>query len=162
MGSGHVMWIRPPPPPSGFYHAIPLPQLRLRGCRVGVVGLRMLWLCRPLGGVRVFANDCQERGEKRKRAVTGRGCFPISVQCINSPNARKFLSKVTARKFWSCLFGGKVKDSMRVSQQTLNKGFQDVMKRWGFKGQPATHDPVKTHRRPETISTSDVASQAWS
>ncbi|GAB5576848.1 39S ribosomal protein L3 [Prionailurus iriomotensis] len=39
-------------------------------------------------------------------------------------------------------------------------GFQGVMKRWGFKGQPATHGQTKTHRRPGAISTGDVA-RVW-
>ena len=34
------------------------------------------------------------------------------------------------------------------------------MKRWGFKGQPATHGQPKTHRRPGAISTGDVA-RVW-
>lgn len=36
---------------------------------------------------------------------------------------------------------------------SIGKGFQGVMKRWGFKGQPATHGQTKTHRRPGAIST---------
>ncbi|XP_051871622.1 39S ribosomal protein L3, mitochondrial [Pristis pectinata] len=35
-----------------------------------------------------------------------------------------------------------------VTAKTIGKGFQGVMKRWGFKGQPATHGQTKTHRRP--------------
>uniref|UniRef100_A0A3P8XBQ0 Large ribosomal subunit protein uL3m n=1 Tax=Esox lucius TaxID=8010 RepID=A0A3P8XBQ0_ESOLU len=37
-----------------------------------------------------------------------------------------------------------------VNNSTINigKGFQGVMKRYGFKGQPATHGQTKTHRRP--------------
>lgn len=31
---------------------------------------------------------------------------------------------------------------------SIGKGFQGVMKRWGFKGQPASHGQTKTHRRP--------------
>ncbi|XP_022264338.1 large ribosomal subunit protein uL3m isoform X4 [Canis lupus baileyi] len=40
-----------------------------------------------------------------------------------------------------------------VTAKTIGKGFQGVMKRWGFKGQPATHGQTKTHRRPGAIST---------
>lgn len=36
------------------------------------------------------------------------------------------------------------------------KGFQGIMKRWEFKGQPTTHGQKKTHRRSGAISTSDV------
>ena len=47
-----------------------------------------------------------------------------------------------------------------VTAKTIGKGFQGVMKRWGFKGQPATHGQPKTHRRPGAISTGDVA-RVW-
>ncbi|XP_032485711.1 39S ribosomal protein L3, mitochondrial isoform X2 [Phocoena sinus] len=47
-----------------------------------------------------------------------------------------------------------------VTAKTIGKGFQGVMKRWGFKGQPATHGQTKTHRRPGAISTGDVA-RVW-
>ncbi|XP_078520001.1 large ribosomal subunit protein uL3m [Lissotriton helveticus] len=39
-----------------------------------------------------------------------------------------------------------------ITAKTIGKGFQGVMKRWGFKGQPATHGQTKTHRRPGAIS----------
>uniref|UniRef100_A0A8C3AWL8 Large ribosomal subunit protein uL3m n=1 Tax=Cyclopterus lumpus TaxID=8103 RepID=A0A8C3AWL8_CYCLU len=35
-----------------------------------------------------------------------------------------------------------------VTAKSIGKGFQGVMKRYGFKGQPATHGQTKTHRRP--------------
>lgn len=38
-----------------------------------------------------------------------------------------------------------------VTAKTIGKGFQGVMKRWGFKGQPATHGQTKTHRRPGSL-----------
>lgn len=34
------------------------------------------------------------------------------------------------------------------------------MKRWGFKGQPATHGQTKTHRRPGCIGTQGMA-RVW-
>ena len=49
---------------------------------------------------------------------------------------------------------------MDVTAKTIGKGFQGVMKRWGFKGQPATHGQPKTHRSPGAISTGDVA-RVW-
>lgn len=33
----------------------------------------------------------------------------------------------------------------------IDRGFQGVMKRWGFSGMPATHGVTKTHRRPGNI-----------
>ncbi|XP_061443125.1 large ribosomal subunit protein uL3m isoform X2 [Rhineura floridana] len=44
-----------------------------------------------------------------------------------------------------------------VTAKTIGKGFQGVMKRWGFKGQPASHGQTKTHRRPGAISNTKVA-----
>ncbi|XP_068189014.1 large ribosomal subunit protein uL3m [Antennarius striatus] len=35
-----------------------------------------------------------------------------------------------------------------VTAKSIGKGFQGVMKRWGFKGQGASHGHTKTHRRP--------------
>ncbi|XP_077347636.1 large ribosomal subunit protein uL3m [Lithobates pipiens] len=39
-----------------------------------------------------------------------------------------------------------------VTAKTIGKGFQGVMKRWGFSGQPASHGQTKTHRRPGAIA----------
>ncbi|XP_044533980.1 39S ribosomal protein L3, mitochondrial [Gracilinanus agilis] len=47
-----------------------------------------------------------------------------------------------------------------VTAKTIGKGFQGVMKRWGFKGQPASHGQTKTHRRPGAIATGDIA-RVW-
>ncbi|NXE05280.1 RM03 protein, partial [Lophotis ruficrista] len=44
-----------------------------------------------------------------------------------------------------------------VTAKTIGKGFQGVMKRWGFKGQPASHGQTKTHRRPGAISTNKAS-----
>ncbi|EFN76611.1 39S ribosomal protein L3, mitochondrial [Harpegnathos saltator] len=38
-----------------------------------------------------------------------------------------------------------------IRGKTIDRGFQGVMKRWGFKGMPATHGVTKTHRRPGNI-----------
>lgn len=38
-----------------------------------------------------------------------------------------------------------------ITAKTIGKGFQGVMKRWGFKGQPASHGQTKTHRRPGSL-----------
>lgn len=42
-------------------------------------------------------------------------------------------------------------DVVDIRAKTVDRGFQGVMKRWGFKGQPATHGQTKTHRRPGNI-----------
>ncbi|KAK1117706.1 hypothetical protein K0M31_015649 [Melipona bicolor] len=38
-----------------------------------------------------------------------------------------------------------------IRGKTIDRGFQGVMKRWGFKGMPASHGVTKTHRRPGNI-----------
>ncbi|XP_030062324.1 large ribosomal subunit protein uL3m [Microcaecilia unicolor] len=43
-----------------------------------------------------------------------------------------------------------------VTAKTIGKGFQGVMKKWGFKGQPASHGQTKTHRRPGAVSTAGL------
>ncbi|KAK0082156.1 hypothetical protein PV325_010999 [Microctonus aethiopoides] len=42
-------------------------------------------------------------------------------------------------------------DVVDIRGKTMDRGFQGVMKRWGFKGMPATHGVTKTHRRPGNI-----------
>jgi len=45
----------------------------------------------------------------------------------------------------------KVGDYVDVQAKTIGHGFQGVVKRWGFKGGPASHGTTKWHRRPGTI-----------
>lgn len=42
-------------------------------------------------------------------------------------------------------------DFVNVAGVTINRGFQGVMKRWGFKGGRASHGVTKSHRRPGNI-----------
>ncbi|OQV21414.1 putative 39S ribosomal protein L3, mitochondrial [Hypsibius exemplaris] len=42
-------------------------------------------------------------------------------------------------------------DYVDVGAKTIDHGFQGVMKRWKFKGGPATHGATKFHRRPGSI-----------
>uniref|UniRef100_A0A3B4BLG4 Large ribosomal subunit protein uL3m n=1 Tax=Periophthalmus magnuspinnatus TaxID=409849 RepID=A0A3B4BLG4_9GOBI len=48
-----------------------------------------------------------------------------------------------------------------VTAKTIGKGFQGVMKRWGFKGQPATHGQTKTHRRPGASGPGGDPARVW-
>lgn len=43
----------------------------------------------------------------------------------------------------------------------IDRGFQGVMKRWGFKGMPATHGVTKTHRRPGNIGAGGGKARVW-
>jgi ribosomal protein L3 len=42
-----------------------------------------------------------------------------------------------------------------------DRGFQGVMKRWGFAGMPATHGQTKTHRRPGNIGGGGEKARVW-
>lgn len=48
-----------------------------------------------------------------------------------------------------------------ITATTIGKGFQGVMKRWGFKGQPATHGQTKTHRRPGASGPGGDPAKVW-
>lgn len=41
------------------------------------------------------------------------------------------------------------------------RGFQGVMKRWGFKGMPASHGVTKTHRRGGNIGAGGGKARVW-
>ena len=43
---------------------------------------------------------------------------------------------------------------------TKDKGFQGVMKRWGFHGMPASHGQTKTHRKMGNVASSGLA-RVW-
>ncbi|XP_012286876.1 39S ribosomal protein L3, mitochondrial [Orussus abietinus] len=42
-------------------------------------------------------------------------------------------------------------DYVDIRGKTMDRGFQGVMKRWGFHGMPASHGVTKSHRRPGNI-----------
>merc|ERR1712080_789 len=62
------------------------------------------------------------------------GC-PVTKNALLLPG-----TEITSRHF---MVGQKV----MVCGITIDQGFQGVMKRWGMKGQPATHGQSKTHRK---------------
>ncbi|XP_058791599.1 large ribosomal subunit protein uL3m [Phymastichus coffea] len=67
--------------------------------------------------------------------------------------ARFFVSPEAALQPGIPLFAThfKVGQYVDVRGKTIDRGFQGVMKRWGFHGMPATHGVTKTHRRPGNI-----------
>ncbi|XP_047042159.1 39S ribosomal protein L3, mitochondrial [Helicoverpa zea] len=52
-------------------------------------------------------------------------------------------------------------DYIDIRAKTLDRGFQGVMKRWGFKGMPASHGVTKTHRRPGNIGAGGEKARVW-
>ncbi|XP_055298649.1 39S ribosomal protein L3, mitochondrial [Sitodiplosis mosellana] len=55
----------------------------------------------------------------------------------------------------------RVGDFVDIRGKTVDRGFQGVMKRWGFKGMPATHGVTKTHRRPGNIGSGGAKARVW-
>ncbi|NXN07455.1 RM03 protein, partial [Indicator maculatus] len=84
----------------------------------------------------------REAGVPRKQKVT---TFSVTDDAIIKPGTPLYAAHFRP---------GQVVD---VTAKTIGKGFQGVMKRWGFKGQPASHGQTKTHRRPGAISTNKAA-----
>jgi large subunit ribosomal protein L3 len=48
-----------------------------------------------------------------------------------------------------------------VQARSKAKGFQGVMKRWGFKGQPKTHGTSLSHRSPGSIGMRKDPGKVW-
>ncbi|KAK9842200.1 hypothetical protein WJX81_000206 [Elliptochloris bilobata] len=48
-----------------------------------------------------------------------------------------------------------------VQGTTIGKGFQGVMKRWGFAGQPASHGNSKAHRKPGATGACQDPGKVW-
>ncbi|ELT91781.1 hypothetical protein CAPTEDRAFT_177551 [Capitella teleta] len=78
----------------------------------------------------------KEAGVPPKRKLTR---FLISPECAIQPG-----TPLSAMHF-------KVGDYVDVQAKTIGHGFQGVVKRWGFKGGPASHGPTKFQRRPGSI-----------
>lgn len=55
----------------------------------------------------------------------------------------------------------RVGDYLDVRAKTMDRGFQGVIKRWGFKGMPASHGVTKTHRRPGNIGGGGEKARVW-
>ncbi|CAH2067124.1 unnamed protein product, partial [Iphiclides podalirius] len=55
----------------------------------------------------------------------------------------------------------RVGDHIDVRAKTIDRGFQGVMKRWGFSGMPASHGVTKTHRRPGNIGAGGEKARVW-
>ncbi|CAB3230779.1 unnamed protein product [Arctia plantaginis] len=55
----------------------------------------------------------------------------------------------------------RVGDHIDIRSKTMDRGFQGVMKRWGFKGMPASHGVTKTHRRPGNIGAGGEKARVW-
>lgn len=61
-------------------------------------------------------------------------------------------------KFFVDIF--KEGEKVHITGTTKGKGFQGVVKRWGFRGGPASHGSM-FHRRPGSIGASSFPSHVW-
>lgn len=52
-------------------------------------------------------------------------------------------------------------DYVDVAAKTIDRGFQGVMKRWGFHGGPASHGTTKSHRRPGNTGGGGEKARIW-
>jgi len=55
----------------------------------------------------------------------------------------------------------KVGQRVEIFGHTIDHGFQGVMKRWGFKGMPATHGVTKSHRRGGNTGGGGEKARIW-
>ncbi|KAM9385251.1 large ribosomal subunit protein uL3m [Pholidichthys leucotaenia] len=62
--------------------------------------------------------------------------FPVSDNAIIKPGTPLYAAHFRPGQY------------VDITGKSIGKGFQGVMKRWGFKGQLATHGQTKTHRKP--------------
>ncbi|XP_039383974.1 39S ribosomal protein L3, mitochondrial isoform X1 [Mauremys reevesii] len=92
---------------------------------------------KPESALEVF----REAGVPPKQKTT---IFKVSDNAIIKPGTPLYAAHFRPGQF------------VDVTAKTIGKGFQGVMKRWGFKGQPASHGQTKTHRRPGAISNTNA------
>ena len=74
--------------------------------------------------------------------------FPVTENAVIQPGTPLTASHFSVGQ-WVDVFG-----------RTQERGFHGVMKRWGFRGMPATHGQTKTHRRPGNIGNKNIGVQA--
>lgn len=55
----------------------------------------------------------------------------------------------------------RVNDYVDVRGKTIDRGFQGVCRRHGFKGMPASHGVTKTHRRPGNVGAGGQKARIW-
>lgn len=90
----------------------------------------------PFQFTKAYCGLFNEAGLPPKRQLT---CFAVTPDAAIQPG-----TPLTAMHF-------RVGDYVDVQAKTIERGFQGVMRRWGFKGGPASHGTTKWHRRPGCI-----------
>jgi len=75
--------------------------------------------------------------------------FPVTENAVIQPGTQLTASHFSIGQ-WVDVFG-----------RSQERGFQGVMKRWGFKGMPATHGVTKSHRRPGCIGSGNAKARVF-
>jgi len=75
--------------------------------------------------------------------------FPVTENAILRPG-----TELTASHFT-------IGQNVDVLGRTIERGFQGGMKKWGFRGMPATHGVTKSHRRIGCIGSGRDKSRVW-
>ncbi|KAL0273529.1 UNVERIFIED_CONTAM: hypothetical protein PYX00_006163 [Menopon gallinae] len=100
----------------------------------------------PLTLTKEYCNLFAGSGVPPKSILTK---FPIHPEAIIQPGTPLYAAHF------------KVGDYVDVTGKTMDRGFQGVMKRWGFHGMPSSHGQTKTHRRPGNIGAGGDKSRVW-
>ncbi|XP_028254443.1 large ribosomal subunit protein uL3m [Parambassis ranga] len=89
---------------------------------------------------------CRNAGVPPKQKVT---TFAVSDNAIIKPGTPLYAAHFRPGQY------------VDVTAKSIGKGFQGVMKRWGFGGQPASHGQTKTHRRPGASGPGGDPAKVW-
>ncbi|XP_052817540.1 39S ribosomal protein L3, mitochondrial-like [Mya arenaria] len=110
------------------------PHWRGKGFGSVVVGALS---CTPFNFTKAYTNLFLEAGVPPKRIMSR---FWITPDAAVQPG-----TPLSVMHF-------KPGDYVDVSAKTVARGFQGVVKRWGYKGGPASHGATKFHRKPGSMS----------
>ena len=93
------------------------------------------------------AGHCAAAGLRDTKRVLAE--FRVSGDALLPPGAPLLASHFAPGQF------------VDVTGTSVGKGFQGVMKRWGFRGQPATHGTSKAHRSPGGTGACQDPGRVW-
>ncbi|GLC57031.1 54S ribosomal protein L3 [Pleodorina starrii] len=175
----------PAPPPQPTLEKRPLTDTSLRvGCIATKAGMTQEW---DEHGVRVpltvlWIDECQVVGVKTQQQH-GRYALMLGAghkrqKCMSPSEAgfflkaglpfKKLLAEWPVSEDALLPVGTHISAAHYVAGQRVDvtgwtkyKGFQGVMKRWGFKGQPASHGVSLSHRAPGAIGNRQDPGKVW-
>jgi large subunit ribosomal protein L3 len=102
--------------------------------------------CQPFHFTKAYCGLFTEAGVPPKRKLTS---FLVTPDAAVQPGTPLYVSHF------------RVGDYIDVQAKTIGHGFQGVVKRWGFKGGPASHGTTKWHRRPGNIAGGRGKGKVW-